>query len=1626
MNSTGATCPSDLCSPQIHQCNSTCTTYAECANSCYAPPTANYTLMVNGVPTQGKVSAERLTINDSLASCTDYEWYVIAEDIDSQVKTDPRTFKVYNLPTLTLQPAEFQMEEHLGTADIDFNWTANSCSGTSLTCTVNIDGTPFTKTCTSGQQCSQNYTFNASAVCSHPWSVTCTDPVGQTTSATGTFYITINTCTNIVTPIKNPVCKITSDLSSSGDCMRINSYTNTSQGMLILDCQGYKLTGTGSGSGVLISGSNNVRVTNCDISGFEKGISVVSSISSGISGSNLHDNAESGADLSGSTSYVGSTNVSNNGLYGIYIHGSGSGSVSSSSIYNHDIGIEVVDSAKVSVSSSNIYNNKIGIDLLTSGTGSSVSASSVHDNSELGVLVQNNHGATIGACSPGSCYRNTAYNNPYGSIVVKNSDNVGVSVYGYKHNKCENMGDLDSPPDEEDDFYCYPVVHINSSSLCTVSGGYFSSNNRSVYIEGSSKVTVSGNTFSSDSISVDAENAANLSVSGNTFSGCERALLATDGSNFLKIAHNKITCNSALYLFEVSDAVIYDNKLASTSNLEIIDSTGVVAHVYMPGTENILECDNTGGNAWLDSSGKGFSNSCVDLNGDCFCDNVYDTGEGVIDEYPLALSQAYEIGLTIESVGGSMPGTYEQYTSKEYVAATKSSSPEVVFMLVAAYSGKSTCTTNFGNSFIVKNNELSNFTLGGLSQGCYVLLLECAPEVAPELVYSSEAYFCVDYTPPFPISFPLRSEMNGKVVNPDSGEILNESRFFLNASISETTTFAVSCRLEWKDKEVNFTPSFDGTNQYCQKYMKNGTDNLTIENTTYTYRICATDAAGNEGCSAFKTVTIDAPPLSGGCEACENVGNFSTSAILVVEDKASRQFKITLYSESLTTFNRTAVQYAPVIVYVQNSTYSYLSKAITNDGGTAYFDYSKWEDVAMQYSFSYCCFYEDCGFEMCMNASGISQGYRDENGISDIFSIPDASPAQPALNPVQQYLLPSSEKTTHVPEKCATNDPLCAMLQMQQAMCIPVALLFALLLGSLYYTGKNPFAMLDVSPLRLGKHIRYSPRGIGKAQITAQTLQGYLSRATAAGTKGAREKRAAAGDAAAAKVKAEGGDKAAQAAASQAAFKGAKPGLFSSIGTGFKSQLKSEAMPFVNLARLVKPGAGEGTFGKGPTSFWQRVSVALIGQEIGGKAKKEEAAIKPADTAGAKAGLPVAAAAGGGWLSALGFAAAGSGTGVRLTAGVTVVSQAVSSYNYAMGAFEKRREERGDEVAAKIKMEAKLLAKLDEQVPDLIQKPTLTGVPQEKVKKEEAVGLYRIPQPKKPTLTGITGLGKVVEATKLKVKELGLTSEQVAAALAVAAEKDESKKSSQLSQLSPAQQKWLGATAELAGLLKEEDNRLKPYKEEVLGDAINNLQTKVGDLQKENAKLKRDMAQKGPLEKEKEAAAKKIEKNQDEIEKLDNERIAMETRRDVMPKEAVYEKAEFDYKNAKPENKEVLEKKLETAKEDWEKANAVADEKQAVADRAQGAEAVRFMGRFVLSFTGISGMESSVTSLYTGMSDEIKALNHARKMRDEALETLSKKRDERVIAATEPFLNMSEIPKPKTPDLSGVSDVYVG
>jgi hypothetical protein len=237
-----------------------------------------------------------------------------------------------------------------------------------------------------------------------------------------------------------------------------------------------------------------------------------------------------------------------------------------------------------------------------------------------------------------------------------------------------------------------------------------------------------------------------------------------------------------------------------------------------------------------------------------------------------------------------------------------------------------------------------------------------------------------------------------------------------------------------------------------------------------------------------------------GCPGCHALEGASQAKITTIMDDTNYKLTILLYFQNTSHDPpRVGLGNHVIIIHMSNTTMEETWKVYTNNNenvdtvGKAEFDFSKYKDSQLNFRILYCPFTCEndsvCGFQECLNYSGI----KPKPAANTIDDIPDAVPLKfpkPAKINCSR-LLPTVANAGYSPPPKGT--PL------TPSFCWPVLLLFALLGGALYMTGRNPFLGFDFSAPRLGRHIKYTARGRGfsvDVKSVAMSVKGFADGVT--------------------------------------------------------------------------------------------------------------------------------------------------------------------------------------------------------------------------------------------------------------------------------------------------------------------------------------------------------------------------------------------------------------------------------------------------------------------------------------------------------------------------------------------------
>jgi len=248
---------------------------------------------------------------------------------------------------------------------------------------------------------------------------------------------------------------------------------------------------------------------------------------------------------------------------------------------------------------------------------------------EAGIMVTSNGNTLIGNNASNN-YNGILLRNPGGSnnILIDNNafdNHYGIHLYVSGNNNTLIGNNVSS-------IYhgIYDGIYLTSSSYNTLIGNNASNNLCGIvlYIS-SNNNTLSGNNASNNNDGICLE----YSSDNNTLFGN-------------KLSNNEI----GIYQITVHNNTIYNNFFNNTKNIHFVYDLFIDDPFYI-NTWNVIKQSGTniiggyylGGNFWANPSGTGFSQTCMDSDGDGICDSSYSLDGNNSDYLPLAYKAKTEI-----------------------------------------------------------------------------------------------------------------------------------------------------------------------------------------------------------------------------------------------------------------------------------------------------------------------------------------------------------------------------------------------------------------------------------------------------------------------------------------------------------------------------------------------------------------------------------------------------------------------------------------------------------------------------------------------------------------------------------------------------------------------------------------------------------------------------------------------------------------------------------------------------------------------------------------------------------------------------------------------------------------------
>jgi len=455
--------------------------------------------------------------------------------------------------------------------------------------------------------------------------------------AVGTVYIradgSIDPPTAPISTLDNVTYTLTGDI--------INSSIIIERDDVSVEGANHSLQGPGLGSGISLSGRNNVTIKNFEIRNFYRGFNVGNSLNNSIIRNNITNNAY-GIFLGGSSgNIIIGNSFTNDGLFVYYSYAGRPVNIVQNNtvngkplIYLENVsGYVVADAGQVIlVGCSNIHvqnlntcNTTVGVELWQT-SNSEVVNNSITSNNQYGICLlqsSNNNDVSannIASSNVGINLRDSSSNNRISANSISNSTQQGILFVSFSSNNNVTGNRITASGDYG--------IYLANSYVANVSENSVTGN-----IKGGIFLTVShdnnlfGNNLTSNNVGISMEDSCryNTISENNVANNGIGVNLRSSSSNSI-IANNVTDSNYGISLSESSDNRIYHNNFVNNTN-QVYDhswnSTGYA--------QSVNTWDNgSQGNYWSDYNG-------TDNNQDGIGDTPYIIDANNTDHYPLML-----------------------------------------------------------------------------------------------------------------------------------------------------------------------------------------------------------------------------------------------------------------------------------------------------------------------------------------------------------------------------------------------------------------------------------------------------------------------------------------------------------------------------------------------------------------------------------------------------------------------------------------------------------------------------------------------------------------------------------------------------------------------------------------------------------------------------------------------------------------------------------------------------------------------------------------------------------------------------------------------------------------------------
>jgi len=266
-------------------------------------------------------------------------------------------------------------------------------------------------------------------------------------------------------------------------------------------------------------------------------------------------------------------------------------------------GIRILDSNNVTIKNCILTNWRLGI--LASANYTTIINNTLDRNV--------NYGVTLGG------FNNIAMNN------TVNSSDTGILISGESNNVTKNTFNRNGFS-----------IFLRGKNHFVLNNLIYNSIEVGVRIVNANNSMISDNLFDSNGNGIIEEGSNNI-ITNNEIINSVWNGISLGGSN--DIMTNNIIANSTyhgIHVYNSNYNLIYNNLLNNTVNWWL---SSLIPLCYWNTTKtlgtNIIGGPYIGGNYWTNLNGNGYSDNCVDVNYDGFCDESYQLNENNIDYLPI-------------------------------------------------------------------------------------------------------------------------------------------------------------------------------------------------------------------------------------------------------------------------------------------------------------------------------------------------------------------------------------------------------------------------------------------------------------------------------------------------------------------------------------------------------------------------------------------------------------------------------------------------------------------------------------------------------------------------------------------------------------------------------------------------------------------------------------------------------------------------------------------------------------------------------------------------------------------------------------------------------------------------------